>query len=64
MANTIWTMIEGAWLLQADQDINIAEPTLRIMADYLKTAVPGFDSSVIQNLDRFPEGSTPSHNRA
>jgi TetR/AcrR family transcriptional regulator, transcriptional repressor of bet genes len=64
IANTIWTMIEGAWLLQASQDIDIAGPTLRIMADYLKTAVPAFDSSVIQNLDRFPEGSTPSHNRA
>jgi len=50
-------MIEGAWLLQATQDKNIAEPTLRIMADYLKTAVPVFDSSVIRNIDVFPERS-------
>src|SRR5215208_5675471 len=64
IANAIWTMIEGAWLLQANQDIDIDKPTIRILADYLKTAVPGFDSSVIQNLDRFPEDSTPSHNRA
>src|SRR5215207_2382702 len=54
IANTIWTMIEGAWLLQASQDKNIATPTLRILADYLKTAVPGFDSSVIRNIDVFP----------
>jgi AcrR family transcriptional regulator len=61
IANAIWTMIEGAWLLQANQDMNIAKPTLRILADYLKTAVPGFDSSVIQNTDFFPE--RPQSNR-
>jgi TetR/AcrR family transcriptional regulator, transcriptional repressor of bet genes len=48
MANTIWAIMEGAWLLQATEDRNIAKPTLRILAGYLKTAVPGFDSSVIQ----------------
>jgi TetR/AcrR family transcriptional regulator, transcriptional repressor of bet genes len=57
IANTIWTMIEGAWLLQVTRDKNIAKPTLRILADYLKTAVPGFDSSVIQNIDFSPERS-------
>jgi TetR/AcrR family transcriptional regulator, transcriptional repressor of bet genes len=60
ISNTIWIMIEGAWLLQADQDKNIAEPTLRILADYLKTAVPEFDSSVIQNLDFSPALSQSS----
>jgi hypothetical protein len=57
MAHTIWAIMEGAWLLQATQDKNIAQPMLRILADYLKTAVPGFDSSVIRNIDGFPERS-------
>ena len=58
IANTIWTMIEGAWILQATQEKNIAKPTLRILANYLKAAVPGFDSSVIQNLDEFTDVSS------
>ena len=55
IANTIWTIVEGAWLLQTTQKEVIAKRTLRILADYLKTTVPAFDSSVIQNLDHFPE---------
>jgi len=62
-AYTIWTMIEGAWLLQATQEEETATSTLRILADYLKNAVPGFDTSVIRNLDHFPKSPTPSHNR-
>jgi transcriptional repressor BetI len=64
IADAIWTMIEGAWLLQATQEEEIATSTLRILADYLKRTVPGFDSSVIRNFDHFPEGPTASHNRA
>jgi hypothetical protein len=60
----IWTMIEGAWLLQATQEEETATSARRIIANYLQNTVPGFDSSVIQYLDRFPEDSTPSHNRA
>lgn len=63
IATTIWTMIEGAWLLQATREKEIATTTLRILADYLKTAVPGFDRSVIRILDHFPEGPAPSNNR-
>jgi len=63
IANTIWTMIEGAWLLQATRKHNIAGATLAQLADYLSRAVPSFDSSVIGALDHFPEGSSPSNNR-
>jgi TetR/AcrR family transcriptional regulator, transcriptional repressor of bet genes len=63
IASTIWTMIEGAWLLQATQEEKIATYTLRILADYLQNTVPGFDSSIVQALDRLPEGPAPSHNR-
>jgi TetR/AcrR family transcriptional repressor of bet genes len=63
IANAIWTMIEGAWLLQATRKENIAGATLAQLADYLSRAVPGFDSSVVQNLDHFLEGPTPSNNR-
>jgi TetR/AcrR family transcriptional repressor of bet genes len=63
IANTIWTMIEGAWLIQATRKDNIAGAALAQLADYLRRAVPGFDSSVVQNLDHFPEGPTPSNNR-
>jgi TetR/AcrR family transcriptional repressor of bet genes len=63
IANTIWTIIEGAWLLQATRKENIAGATLAAIAEYLKQTVPTFDSSVIRNLDHFPEGPTPSHNR-
>jgi TetR/AcrR family transcriptional regulator, transcriptional repressor of bet genes len=64
IANTIWTMVEGAWLLQTTRRENIAGATLAAIADYLKKTVPTFDISVIRNLDHFPEGPTPSHNRA
>jgi transcriptional repressor BetI len=64
VVNMIWTMIEGAWLLQATQEEETATSARRIIANYLQNTVPGFDSSVIQYLDRFPEDSTPSHNRA
>jgi TetR/AcrR family transcriptional regulator, transcriptional repressor of bet genes len=57
IANTIWTMIEGVWLHQNTQQNEIATSTLRIMADYLKTAVPGFDSSVMRAAHQFPERS-------
>jgi TetR/AcrR family transcriptional regulator, transcriptional repressor of bet genes len=60
IANAIWTMIEGAWIFQANHDINIAKPTLRILADYLKKAVSGFDSSVVQTAD-FSRGRSQSH---
>jgi TetR/AcrR family transcriptional regulator, transcriptional repressor of bet genes len=63
IAYTIWTMIEGAWLLQATREGNIAGATLVLLADYLNRTVPAFDSSVIRNLDHFPEGPTPSNNR-
>jgi TetR/AcrR family transcriptional repressor of bet genes len=63
IANTIWTMIEGAWVLQATQEQEVATSTLRILADYLQNTVPAFDSSVIRNPDHFPEGPTPSNNR-
>ena len=26
IANTIWTMIEGVWLFQANQDMNMPNP--------------------------------------
>jgi TetR/AcrR family transcriptional repressor of bet genes len=61
IAKTIWTMIEGAWVLQATQDEEIATSTLRILAKYLQNTVPGFDSSLTGALDHFPVGSSPSH---
>jgi hypothetical protein len=54
-------MIEGAWVLQATQDEEIATSTLRILAKYLQNTVPGFDSSLTGALDHFPVGSSPSH---
>jgi TetR/AcrR family transcriptional regulator, transcriptional repressor of bet genes len=57
LAHTLMNIVDGAWLLQATQDKNIAKPTLRILAHYLKTAVPGFESSVIRDIDAFPERS-------
>jgi transcriptional repressor BetI len=62
IANTIWTMIEGVWLHQNTQEKEIATSTRLILANYLKTTVPGFDSSVIHNLDHFPESPAPSNN--
>jgi TetR/AcrR family transcriptional regulator, transcriptional repressor of bet genes len=63
IANNIWTIIEGAWVLQATREEGIGSATLSLLADYLKNTVPDFDSSVVQNLDHFPEGPTPSNNR-
>jgi TetR/AcrR family transcriptional repressor of bet genes len=53
IAHTIWTMIEGAWVLQAARSENIAGPVLAAIADYLKNTVPDFDSSVV-NLSARP----------
>lgn len=63
IARTICAMLDGAWLLQVTQEADIAESALDMLADYLKNTVPGFDSSVVQNLDHFPAGPTPSNNR-
>jgi TetR/AcrR family transcriptional repressor of bet genes len=52
IANTIWTMIEGAWVLQATSKDNIVGATLAQLAEYLNRAVPGFDSSVARALQR------------
>jgi TetR/AcrR family transcriptional repressor of bet genes len=56
IADTIMAIVDGAWVLQATQEEDIATSTRRTLADYLKSTVPGFDTSVIHNLDHFPEG--------
>jgi AcrR family transcriptional regulator len=61
LANTIWTMIEGVWLYQNTRQNEVATCTLRILADYLLAAVPGFERSVI-SPDHLPGGSAPSNN--
>ena len=61
IADTIIAIVDGAWVLQAVQDKEIATATLRTLADYLKTAIPSFDSSVIQLRDRCPQ-SSPTEN--
>jgi TetR/AcrR family transcriptional repressor of bet genes len=62
IADTIMAIIDGAWVLQATQAEEIATSTRRTLADYLKIAVPGFDSSVIQLRDRCPRSSPTNEN--
>jgi TetR/AcrR family transcriptional regulator, transcriptional repressor of bet genes len=61
IAYTIWTMIDGAWLLQATQEDEMFTSTRRVLADYLKNTISGFDSSVVNGP--FLRGSSLSNNR-
>jgi len=62
IGDTIIAMVDGAWVLQATQEKEIATSTLRTLADYLKTAVPSFDSSVVQLRYRFPRSNSSNEN--
>jgi TetR/AcrR family transcriptional repressor of bet genes len=50
IANTIWTMIEGAWIFQVTRKHNIAGDTLAQISNYLNRAVPSFDNSVVRSF--------------
>ena len=62
VGDTIIAIVDGAWVLQATQEEEIATSTLCTLADYLKTAVPSFDSSVIQLRDRCPQSRRTNEN--
>ena len=62
IAYTIWTMIDGAWLLQATQEEEMFTSTRHILADYMKNTISGFDGSAVRARDHFPAGRALSNN--
>jgi TetR/AcrR family transcriptional repressor of bet genes len=54
---TIWSLLEGAWILPASQTHLTRSLILRIIADYLRR-IPAFDQSVI-NFQEMSQSSVP-----